>query len=235
MTVRHGRKPSLHRTDKLLPQIDENKRLELEMHMNNNLPETNMNEENLPEVSEMLPEAEETKEIKGKKLNRRAVLGVVAALIVAAAISVLVATLWMPVLQIYGSSMEPTLTDGQIVVSFKVKEVEKGDIIAFYYNNKILIKRVIGTAGDWVNISDDGTVFVNDEMQEEPYIPKKAEGSPDIMLPYQVPDSKLFVMGDNRGASADSRHTAVGCVAQEQIVGKVVFCVWPLGEFGMVR
>lgn len=153
-------------------------------------------------------------------------------LITVAAVAVLVATLWLPVLQIYGSSMNPTLTDGQIVVSLKTSNMEQGDIVAFYYNNKILVKRVIAKAGDWVDLKEDGTVFVNDNQLHEPYISEKSFGDADIGFPYQVPEGKLFVMGDHRATSADSRHSVVGCVAEEQIVGKIVFRIWPLGELG---
>lgn len=154
------------------------------------------------------------------------------ALITVAAISVLVATLWLPVLQIYGSSMTPTLQDGQIVFSVKTSELQQGDIVAFYYNNKILVKRVIAGPGDWVNILSDGTVYVNEEELSEPYLAEKAFGGADIEFPYQVPDGKIFVMGDHRATSVDSRHSAVGCVAEEQIVGKIIFRIWPLDRLG---
>lgn len=153
-------------------------------------------------------------------------------LITVAAIAVLVATLWLPVLQIYGASMNPTLQDGQIVFSVKANDWEQGDIIAFYYNNKILIKRVIAGPGDLVNITEEGVVYVNDRMLEEPYAAELSLGSADITFPYQVPDSSFFVLGDNRSTSVDSRHTAVGCVTEDQIVGKVVFRIWPLSEIG---
>lgn len=154
-------------------------------------------------------------------------------LITVAAVAVLVATLWLPVLQIYGSSMTPTLQDGEIVFSVKTSDLKQGDIIAFYYNNKILVKRVIASPGEWVNIcSYTGNVFVNDILLEEPYLQEKSFGDADIEFPYQVPDGKIFVMGDHRSTSVDSRHTAVGCVAEEQIVGKVVFRVWPLDQLG---
>lgn len=155
-------------------------------------------------------------------------------LITVAAVAVLVATLWLPVLQIYGSSMAPTLQDGEIIFSVKTGSFERGDIIAFYYNNKILVKRVIANPGDWVDIKEDGTVFVNDEELSEPYLAEKSFGDADIELPYQVPDGKVFVMGDHRAASADSRHTAVGCVAPEQIVGRILFRIWPLDQMGMI-
>ena len=154
-------------------------------------------------------------------------------LITVAAVAVLVATLWLPVLQIYGSSMTPTLQDGEIVFSVKTSDLEQGDIIAFYYNNKILVKRVIAGPGEWVDICPEtGNVFVNDILLEEPYLSEKDFGDSDIELPYQVPDGKIFVMGDHRSTSVDSRHTAVGCVAEEQIVGKIVFRVWPLEQLG---
>ena len=155
-------------------------------------------------------------------------------LVTVAAAAVLIAVLLMPVLQIYGNSMTPTLAEGEIVVSVKGTDMKTGDIIAFYYNNNVLVNRVIAQPGDWVNISEDGTVFVNNEAIDEPYLTEKAFGECNIQLPYQVPDSRIFVMGDHRSVSIDSRNTAVGCVAAEQIVGKIVFRVWPLGEFGKV-
>ena len=144
--------------------------------------------------------------------------------------AVLVATLWLPVLQIYGSSMTPTLEEGDIVVSIKSKTYETGDIVAFYYNNKILIKRVIAGSGDWVDLDEDGTVYVNGEKLDEPYVKDKAFGECDLELPYQVPESRIFVMGDHRSVSVDSRSKAVGCVAEEQIVGKLVCRIWPLTD-----
>lgn len=156
-------------------------------------------------------------------------------LVTVAAIAVLVATLWLPVLQIYGSSMTPTLVDGDVVVSVKSRDFETGDVIAFYYNNKILVKRVIAGPGDWVDIDEDGTVYVNNVEIDEPYVAEKALGDCNIELPYQVPESRIFVMGDHRSVSVDSRNTAVGCVAQEQIVGRLKFCVWPIESIGAIE
>ena len=153
-------------------------------------------------------------------------------LVTVAAIAVLVATLWLPVLQIYGSSMAPTLDEGEIVVSLKGADFHRGDIVAFYSNNKILVKRVIAGPGQWVDMDEDGTVYVDGEALDEPYLAEKAFGDCDIKLPYQVPDGRYFVMGDHRSTSVDSRHSAVGCVADEQIVGKIVFRVWPLDAIG---
>lgn len=155
-------------------------------------------------------------------------------LVIVAAIAVLTATLWLPVLQIYGSSMTPTLQDGEIVFSVKTSKFQPGDVVAFYYNNKILIKRVICGPADWVNIDENGTVYINGKELEEPYLAEKALGDCNIELPYQVPDGKVFVMGDHRSTSVDSRNTAVGCVAQEQIVGKIIFRIWPLDRLGIV-
>lgn len=177
----------------------------------------------------------ELKRIKYKKRYRSVLKSTVYTLITVAAIAVLVATLWLPVLQIYGSSMVPTLQNGEIVFSMKTSDFEKGDVIAFYYNNKILIKRVIAGPGDWVNIDTDGTVYVNSLPLEEPYISDKAYGDCNIELPYQVPDERYFVLGDHRATSVDSRNTAVGCVAQEQIVGKIVFRIWPLKDMGILE
>ncbi len=151
-------------------------------------------------------------------------------LITVAAVAVLVATLWMPVLQIYGTSMSPTLEAGNIVVSTRASNFAPGDLVAFYYNNKILVKRVIATSGDWVNINSEGVVYVNGEELDEPYLTERALGECDINLPYQVPESRLFVMGDHRDVSIDSRSTSVGCVAEEQIVGRIRMRIWPLRE-----
>lgn len=149
-------------------------------------------------------------------------------LITVAAIAILVATLWMPVLQIYGNSMTPTLEPGDYVVTLKTDKFQPGDMIAFYYNNKVLVKRVVASAGDWVNIDEDGNVFINDELLNEPYLVEKAYGDTNIDFPYQVPESRVFVLGDHRSVSVDSRNTAVGCVSEEQIVGKLQLRVWPL-------
>lgn len=156
------------------------------------------------------------------------------ALITVAAAAVLVATLWMPVLQISGNSMTPTLVDGEIVLSLKGSSFRTGDIVAFYFDNKILIKRVIAGPGDWVNIDEQGTVFVNDEMINEPYLVEKALGNCDIELPYQVPESKVFVMGDHRSVSLDSRSSAIGCVGNDQIVGRLLFRIWPYNVMGPI-
>jgi signal peptidase I len=156
-------------------------------------------------------------------------------LAIAAAAAILVVTLWMPVLQIYGKSMSPNVTDGDIVVLMKNTDVKQGDLIAFYYNNKILVKRVIAFAGDWVDIKDDGTVYINDEVLDEPYLTEKALGECDLEFPYQVPDGKVFVMGDHRSVSVDSRSNQIGCVSEEQIIGKLKFRVWPIKKFGSLE
>ncbi|MCI6228674.1 MAG: signal peptidase I [Candidatus Faecousia sp.] len=159
----------------------------------------------------------------------------VCTLVVVAAFAILVATLWMPVLQIYGSSMTPTLHEGQIVVAVKDSDFEKGDLVAFYLGNKLLVKRVLAGPADVVNITQDGTVYINGEEQQEPYVSEKALGQCDLEFPYQVPESRYFLMGDHRTTSVDSRSSTVGCVAEEQVVGKIVFCIWPLSDFGKVN
>lgn len=176
-------------------------------------------------------------ELKRERYRQRykvSLKNTVFSLVTVAAIAVLVATLWLPVLQIYGGSMSPTLEDGQIVVSTTVNKLESGDIIAFYYNNKVLVKRVIAGAGQWVNIDADGNVFINDAYLNEPYLGKKALGNTDIEYPYQVPEGKIFVMGDEREVSIDSRTSTVGCIDREQIIGKIVFRVWPMDKSGAV-
>ena len=170
-----------------------------------------------------------------KRNYRSTLLSTISALVIVAAIAVLVSMLALPVLQVVGESMTPSLFQGEIVVAPKGTAFQKGDVIAFYYNNKILVKRVIANAGEWVNIDEDGNVFINDVPLDEPYITEKALGDCNITLPYQVPDGKIFVMGDHRATSSDSRNTAVGCVSQEQVVGRVVLRVWPLERIGLIE
>lgn len=178
------------------------------------------------------------RELKREKYKRNyagVLRSTVYTLVTVAAAAVLVAVLLMPVLRIYGSSMTDTLHDGDIVVSLKGSGFQQGDIVAFYYNNKILVKRVIANSGEWVDIDEEGNVYVNDVLLEEPYVTERALGDCNIELPYQVPEGKIFVMGDHRNVSVDSRNTAVGCVSEEQIVGKLEFCVWPVSSFGKVN
>ena len=156
-------------------------------------------------------------------------------LIVVAAAAGLVATVWMPVLQIYGSSMTPTLNEGDIVVCVKGSDFEPGDLVAFYIGNKILVKRCIAGPGQWVNIDADGNVYVDNKLLDEPYLKEKSLGDCDIELPYQVPDNRYFCLGDHRSTSVDSRSTTVGCISDEQIVGKIVLRVWPLPNFEALR
>ena len=187
-------------------------------------------------VSPQLPELNELKaELQREHYNlryRSVLRSTIYTLIVVAAVAVLVATIWMPVLQIYGSSMSPTLGEGDIVVSVKGSDFEQGDLVAFYLGNKILVKRCIAGPGQWVDIDEDGTVYVDGKALDEPYLTEKSLGDCNIELPYKVPDNRYFCMGDHRSTSVDSRNTAVGCVAEEQIVGRIVFRVWPLPDFG---
>ncbi len=173
--------------------------------------------------------------INHKKEFRKVFKGTVASLLAVAAIAVLISVLFMPVLKVTGSSMEPTLSDSQYVLCLNNESFKSGDVIAFYYNNRILLKRVIAVAGDVVDISDDGVVSVNDEIISEPYISEKSKGECDIELPYQVPDNKIFVMGDHRSTSIDSRSMVVGCISKKDIVGKVIFRIYPLDRIGIIQ
>ena len=174
----------------------------------------------------------EMKRLRYKQNFRRSVKSTLSALITIVAAAVIVSTMLIPVLRVTGASMTPTLRNDEYVLCSKVSSLKQGDIIAFYYNNRILLKRVIGVAGDIIDISEDGTVTLNGEVLDEPYISEKALGECDIDMPYQVPENRLFVMGDHRSVSVDSRSTSVGCIAEENIVGKVMLRIWPLKAAG---
>ena len=176
----------------------------------------------------------ELKRVKYRRRYINVIRSTIYTLITVAAVAALVATLWMPVLQIHGSSMSPTVENGDVLVTVKGGQFNSGDVIAFYYNNKILVKRVIATPGDWVDIDENGNVSVNGVLLDEPYIKEKAFGDCDLELPYQVPAAKLFVLGDQRSVSVDSRSSQIGCVADDQIVGKIVFRLWPIPSIGTV-
>lgn len=188
---------------------------------------------------EQLPSSDaverEVKRERYKRRYRKTLRSTVFTLITAAAAAVLVATLWLPVLRIYGSSMEPTLHEGQIVLSVKDSDLEPGDIVAFYYGNKVLLKRYIAGSGSWVDILEDGTVLVDGEAIDEPYLVDKSYGISDLEYPYQVPEGCYFLLGDQRSISIDSRHSTVGAVAKDQIVGKIVFRIWPFADFGSIE
>lgn len=183
---------------------------------------------NMPELA---PLQNELKREKHKRRFRKLLRSTISVLVVVAAVAALVATLLLPVLQIAGTSMEPSLSNGDIVVLAKTDRLETGDLCAFYYSNKVLIKRVIAKPGEYLWIEPDGTVFVNGTALEEPYLDKKALGECDIQFPYQVPENNYFVMGDQRETSIDSRSSTIGCVTEDQIIGKLLCKFWPLTEF----
>lgn len=174
----------------------------------------------------------ELKRIRYRRDYRKIFVSTISSLTVVAAIAVLISTLLLPVLRVTGTSMTPTLENNEFVICSKASDFKSGDIVAFYYNNKILLKRVIGTSGDVIDISDDGTVHKNGKLLSEPYLNEKSLGTCDIELPYQVPDNRIFVMGDHRQTSIDSRTLSVGCIADEYIIGKVIFRLWPINQIG---
>ena len=169
----------------------------------------------------------ERKRYRRQKAYNKALRGTIYVLTIVAAVAVLIATLILPVLQIEGTSMEPTLTNGDIVLLTKSIKFDRGELCGFTWNNKLLIKRVIGLPGDWIEIASDGTVYVNGEVLDEPYVQNLALGECDLEFPYQVPPEQYFVMGDMRESSIDSRNTLIGCISKDQIVGKVFFRIWP--------
>lgn len=177
----------------------------------------------------------ERKRYRWQKAYMKALRGTISVLTYMAAVAALIATLALPVLQIEGTSMEPTLTSGDIVLLTKTTKFGRGDICGFAWNNKILVKRVIGIPGDWIEIDTDGTVYLNGEVLDEPYADQIAFGECDLEFPFQVPQEQYFVLGDMRESSIDSRNTLVGCVETEQIIGKIFFRIWPLKELQLFR
>ena len=187
----------------------------------------------------ILPSLGELEEEYKRVVQRHAFRGVVRStfyiLITVAAVAVLISVFYMPVLHIYGTSMTPALNNGELVAAIKTSDLTQGDVVAFYYNNKLLVKRVIGTPGDWIDLKESGDFYVNGELLDEPYLTEKAFGDCNITLPVQVSESRYFLVGDHRSVSIDSRNTAVGFVSEEQIVGKLVFRIWPFEVIGKVK
>ena len=169
----------------------------------------------------------ERKRYRWQKAYFKALRGTISVLTYMAAVAALIATLVLPVLQIEGTSMEPTLVNGDIVLLAKTTRFERGDLCAFTWNNKLLVKRVIALPGDWIEIDTDGTLYLNGDKLDEPYVEHKALGECDLQFPFQVPPEQYFVIGDMRESSVDSRNTVIGCISKDQIVGKVFFRIWP--------
>ena len=184
-------------------------------------------------VSEQIKQ--ERRKIRQRKAFRKFIIRTVSVLIVVAAISVLIATYWLPVLKVYGSSMSPTMEPGEVIVTVKSDAYKNGDIVAFWQGNKLLIKRVIAEPGQWVDIDSDGVVSVDGQNLNESYLSEKTKGTCDIELPHQVKESHWFLLGDNRESSIDSRTTFIGDVSENQIESKILFRIWPVNKIGIVR
>ncbi|MET3617066.1 signal peptidase I [Peptoniphilus olsenii] len=193
------------------------------------------NNKNLKEIPNISNLEEELDRVNKKIKFNKAVRSTIYGLIVVTAVAILVATLWMPILQIYGNSMIPAISEGDIVLSLKSKSYSRGDVVGLYYGNKLLVKRIIAGPGDIVDFDYDGNVYVNNEKLEETYIKDKAYGEITIRLPYQVPENRWFVLGDHRQTSIDSRNQVVGAIADEQIVGRIVFRIWPINNLGNIN
>lgn len=177
----------------------------------------------------------EKKRLEHKKRYRRALLSTVGVLAVVAAIAVLLSTIYMPVFRITGTSMEPSLNDGDIIVAMKTRSFSRGQVCGFYFNNKLLLKRVVATAGMWVDVDEDGFVYVDGEKLDEPYVTDRSRGITDLTYPVQVPDGCVFVLGDHRSTSVDSRSSVVGFIKEEETVGQIVLRIWPLRQMGRVQ
>lgn len=177
---------------------------------------------------------DELKRLRYRERFARSIWSTISSLIVVAAIAIIISTMLLPVLKVTGTSMTPTLQNDEVLICNKLAEPERGDVIAFYYNNKVLLKRLIGLPGDKIDIAEDGTVIVNDAELVEPYVSEIAIGECDVEFPYQVPENRYFVLGDHRAVSIDSRSTSVGCIAEENIIGKVMVRVLPVKKFGML-
>ncbi|MGI6071649.1 MAG: signal peptidase I [Lachnospiraceae bacterium] len=177
----------------------------------------------------------ERRRLKQKAAYRRAFRGTINTLLIVAAIAVLISSLILPVMQVSGDSMAPVLKNGDIIVLIKTKDFRAGDLISFTWNNKTLLKRVIAGAGDWITIDGEGRVFVNGNLLEEPYVNEPGLGENDVEYPYQIPENSYWVMGDKRVSSIDSRSSLIGCVNHDQIIGKVLFRIWPLKGLGALE
>ncbi len=176
----------------------------------------------------------ELKRVNNKTEYRKIFRNTVFAIVIVEALAVLASSFFITVLRITGESMAPTLHTDQIIISSNSSQFENGDLVAFYYNNRVLVKRVLGKPGDWIDINEAGDVYINGEITDEPYLEEKSQEPFDITFPYQVPESRYFVLGDNRSVSIDSRSNTVGCISRDQIIGKLLIRIYPFDQFGII-
>ncbi len=169
---------------------------------------------------------------------KKEILSWVETIIVAMVLVALIITFVGRMMRVEGSSMVPTLQNGERIITTPLyKELKHNDIVVIRRkDDKPLVKRIIGLPGDKININfDTHEVFVNDKVVDEPFINEPTTRQYDVTFPATVPEGCYFVMGDNRNYSDDSRDSQIGMIDGRNIFGKAVFAVWPPECFGKIE